>query len=59
MNDDTYKVWTSTVTEENGELVVTLPPELIAHAGWQENDTWVWVIENDTCYIRKLQLPEG
>ena len=32
------KVWTTKVVEENGELVILFPPNLIKHVGWREGD---------------------
>lgn len=58
---DNNKVWTTKVEEENGELVILFPPDLMKQAGWKPGDNLVWVVSDDgnTCYIRKLQSPEG
>ena len=54
------KVWTTKVVEDNGELVILFPPNLMKHVGWREGDNLAWVISEDgkQCFISKLQSPE-
>jgi hypothetical protein len=53
------KVWTTKVIEENGELILLFPPELMEETKWKEGDALAWVVSDDgyTCYIRKLETP--
>ena len=57
------KIWTTHVErdEQTGELVLLFPPDMMKQAGWEEGDTLAWVVSEDgkSCYIRKLQSPEG
>lgn len=56
------KVWTTEVVEdENGDTVLLFPPDFLSQVGWKEGDTLAWVVSDDgmSCYIRKLQTPEG
>jgi len=57
---DDPKIWTTSVVEENGEMVILFPPDFMNHVGWKEGDTLAWVISDDgkQCYIRKLESPE-
>lgn len=57
---DEPKIWTTSVVEENGEMVILFPPDFMEHVGWKEGDNLAWVISDDgkSCYIRKLQSPE-
>ena len=42
------KVWTSRIeADENGDLILPLPPELIAELGWKVGDTIVWDIDEE------------
>lgn len=61
MSEIEAKVWTTKVAEENGELVILFPPDLMQHVGWKEGDNLAWVISDDgkQCSIIKLQSPEG
>jgi hypothetical protein len=36
------KTYTAEVIEEDGELMLTFPPEMTAELGWQEGDTITW-----------------
>lgn len=60
MSEKDTKVWTTNVVEENGELVILFPPDLMQHVGWKEGDNLAWVISDDgkQCSIIKLQSPE-
>ena len=33
--------------DENGELYIELPPDLIEQLGWDENTEVLWVVEDD------------
>lgn len=61
MSEYEPKVWTTKVVEENGELVILFPPDLMQHVGWKEGDNLAWVISDDgkQCSIIKLQSPEA
>jgi bifunctional DNA-binding transcriptional regulator/antitoxin component of YhaV-PrlF toxin-antitoxin module len=43
------KSWTLTVEEdpENGDAILTFPPELLEEAGWKEGDTLEWIDRKD------------
>ena len=41
----TEQIWTVTVEQDpdSDDLILPLPPDLLAQAGWQEGDTLEWV----------------
>lgn len=41
------KKWTGEVIEENGELLLVFPPEMMADLGWEPGDTIVWDMPDD------------
>lgn len=47
----TGKIYTGTVVEENGELMIQFPFELITELNWKEGDTIVWDIDEENKII--------
>ena len=49
--------WTANVEEdENGEAILTFPPELIEQMGWVEGTTLSWIDNNDGSWtLRKKE----
>ena len=45
--------WTLTVKEdpENGDCILTFPPDLLEQAGWQEGDTLIWIDRGDGSWL--------
>jgi hypothetical protein len=43
------KQWTLTVEEDpdNGDAILTFPPDLLEQAGWKEGDTINWIDQKD------------
>lgn len=41
----TKQIWTVTVEQapDSDDLILPLPPDLLAQVGWQEGDTLEWV----------------
>lgn len=47
--------YTSTLLEENGELILPLPQQLLDDLGWNENDELEWSLEeNNQIVLKKL-----
>jgi len=53
-NNTTYTV---TLEEENDELLLPIPEELMSKLGWNENDELEWVIEEDHIKLIKVVQP--
>jgi bifunctional DNA-binding transcriptional regulator/antitoxin component of YhaV-PrlF toxin-antitoxin module len=50
--------WTITTEEdpETGDIIIPLPPDLLAKVGWQEGDTLEWIDNDDgTWSIEKVK----
>lgn len=48
--------YTATIIEEDGELVLPIPEELLGELGWVPGDTLVWTDNEDgTFSIRKAE----
>jgi bifunctional DNA-binding transcriptional regulator/antitoxin component of YhaV-PrlF toxin-antitoxin module len=45
---ETYEV---TTLEENGEVIIPLPPPLLRKLGWKEGDTLVFNVDDKGRYI--------
>jgi hypothetical protein len=55
-NNTTYTV---TLEEENDELLLPIPEELMSKLGWNENDELEWVIEEDHIKLTKVVQTNG
>ena len=53
---DTTQSTTYTVTleEENDDLMLPIPEELMTKLGWKENDELEWLIEDDHVTLIKV-----
>ena len=47
------KTYTAKVAEENGNLVLVFPPEMLSELGWQEGDNIVWDVRDDAIVVKK------
>lgn len=47
------KTYTARVAEENGELMLVFPPEMLEELGWQEGDNIVWDVRDDAIVVKK------
>jgi len=58
MEQQTY---TAEVIEENGELMLVFPPNMLEKLGWAEGDTIVWDSAEDGSYliVRRAQAGEA
>ena len=55
----TTKTYIADVIEENGELMLQFPPEMLEELGWQPGDTIVWDDdENGNIIVRKAKPDE-
>ncbi len=55
----TNKTYVADVIEENGELMLQFPPEMLDELGWQPGDTIVWDDdENGNIIVRKAKPDE-
>jgi len=45
--------------DDNGELFVTFPDELIEELGWKEDDILEWNIKGDGVVLSKLNEASG
>lgn len=53
------KTYIADVIEENGELMLQFPPEMLEDLGWQPGDTIVWDDdENGNIIVRKAKPDE-
>lgn len=52
--------WEVTLEEdEDGNLILPIPPEVLEMAGWKEGDELDWKEHDDGSYVlEKVQLPE-
>jgi bifunctional DNA-binding transcriptional regulator/antitoxin component of YhaV-PrlF toxin-antitoxin module len=50
---DTYTV--TLEEDENGDLIMPIPTELLAQMGWDEGDTLIWEEAFNGSYILKKQ----
>ena len=49
-------LWELQIKEENGDLVLPLPEDLLKTVGWEEGDELDWVVHPDgTASLTKLQ----
>lgn len=49
------KSWTVPIEEENGELLITLPDEIISELNWKENDILNWIDNGDGSWTLKKE----
>lgn len=55
----TNRTYVADVIEENGELMLQFPPEMLEELGWQPGDTIVWADdENGNIIVRKATSDE-
>ena len=53
------KTWTGNVVEENGELLLVFPEEMVSDLGWAAGDTIIWDIpENGNVVIARKARPD-
>jgi bifunctional DNA-binding transcriptional regulator/antitoxin component of YhaV-PrlF toxin-antitoxin module len=45
--------------DENGELFITFPDEVIEHLGWQEGDILNWDVQGTGIVLSKVNDPAG
>lgn len=45
--------------DENGELVITFPEEMIAHLGWKEGDEIEWDTDDNGRVIARKAKTDG
>jgi hypothetical protein len=50
---DTFKV--ELQEDENGDLIMPIPSELLAQMGWDEGDTLIWEEHFGTYSLRKKE----
>lgn len=50
------KSWTVPVEEENGELILTIPDELIEEMKWKENDILNWIDNGDGSWTLEKRM---
>jgi len=43
--------WTVTIQEENGDLILPFPPDLLSQMGWSEGTVLFWLEQKDGTYI--------
>lgn len=55
-NNITYTV---TLEEENNDLMLPIPEELMSKLGWDENDELEWMIEEDHIKLTKVVQTNG
>lgn len=57
-SNDTIQNTTYTVTldEENDELMLPIPDELMAQLGWKENDLLEWIVEDDCIKLVRVEV---
>jgi len=46
--------YTVTLEQENDDLVLPIPEELLIQLDWKENDVLEWIIEDDHIILRKF-----
>lgn len=49
------KTYTVKVAEENGNLMLVFPPDMLADLGWQEGSNIVWEIREDAIVVKKAE----
>jgi hypothetical protein len=60
--NDTIQNTDSIVTldeDENGDLVVPIPDDIMTELGWQDGDLLEWDIEDDHIVLRRIQEDEN
>jgi len=45
--------------DENGELYITFPDEIIEELGWQEGDVLNWDVRREGIILSKVHDPSG
>ncbi len=45
--------------DENGELYITFPEEIIEELGWQEGDILNWDVRGEGIILSKVHDPSG
>jgi bifunctional DNA-binding transcriptional regulator/antitoxin component of YhaV-PrlF toxin-antitoxin module len=54
----TNRTYVADVIEENGELMLQFPPEMLEELGWQPGDTIVWDDDEDGNIIVRKAKPD-
>lgn len=49
------KTYTAKVAEENGEVVLVFPPEMLADIGWKEGDNIIWDVRDDAIVVKRAE----
>lgn len=49
------KTYMAKVAEEDGELVLVFPVEMLTELGWQEGDNIVWDVRDDAIVVKKVE----
>jgi bifunctional DNA-binding transcriptional regulator/antitoxin component of YhaV-PrlF toxin-antitoxin module len=60
--NDTIQNTDSIVTldeDENGDLVVPVPDDIMTELGWQDGDLLEWDIEDDHIVLRRVEEDEN
>jgi bifunctional DNA-binding transcriptional regulator/antitoxin component of YhaV-PrlF toxin-antitoxin module len=45
--------------DENGEMFITFPEEVVEHLGWQEGDVLNWDVKGEGIILTKVNDPAG
>ena len=45
--------------DENGELFITFPEEVVEHLGWEEGDILNWDVKGNGIILTKVNDPAG
>ncbi len=56
-NSGSLKSWQVELIEDGEELILPLPPEMLANLGWQEGDTIEWIDQGDNTWSLKRKMP--
>ncbi len=52
---DLSTTYTVTLEEENDELMMPIPDELLLELGWDEGDLLEWILEDDHIKLVKVE----
>ncbi len=52
---DLSTTYTVTLEEENDELMMAIPDELLLELGWDEGDLLEWILEDDHIKLVKVE----
>lgn len=50
-----YKQWTVTVEEDENDLILPFPQEMLKELDWQEGDVLIWTDNSDGTFSLKKQ----